>query len=110
MKVAIVGSRDITVNIAPFVPAEATEIISGGARGVDSLAEQYAREHGIPFTLVKPEYKLLGKHAPLARNVEIVKRAELVIAIWNGKSKGTKNTIQTAKELGRQVRVYLIPE
>ncbi len=110
MKVAIIGSRDIETDITPFVPAETTEIISGGARGVDSLAEQYAKAHGIPFTLVKPEYKLLGKHAPLARNVEIVRRAELVVAIWNGKSKGTRNTIQTAKELGRQVRVYLIPE
>lgn len=108
MKVAIIGSRDLDLDITPFVPVETTEIISGGARGVDSHAKSYAAAHGIPFTLVKPEYRLLGRAAPKARNIEIVRRADLVVAIWNGTSKGTRNTIEAAKKMGRQVRVYLI--
>lgn len=103
MKVAIIGSRNagkLTVfKISQHVPADCTQIISGGATGVDSLAEQYARENNIPFVEVTPDYKIFGRQAPLVRNSKIVELADKVLAFWDYQSKGTAHTISECVRL-----------
>lgn len=97
MKIAIIGSRKIGhVDLEELVPAGATEIISGGAGGVDALAEGYASAHGLPLTVFRPDYRRFRKGAPLKRNLQIVDEADEVIAVWDGESRGTKFTIDYA--------------
>ena len=108
MKVAIIGSRSLTnVEISKYIPENVTEIISGGAIGIDTLAEEVADKRRISKSIIRPEYDKYGKKAPLIRNKEIVKRAELVIAFWDGKSRGTKFTIDYAKKLNKEVKIYI---
>ncbi|MEA4969294.1 MAG: SLOG family protein [Candidatus Pelethousia sp.] len=108
MRVAIVGSRNLMVDIAKYIPANTTEIVSGGARGVDTLAEHWADQNNIPKVIFKPDYKRHGRAAPIKRNVLIVEAADLVVAIWDGESRGTKFTIDYAKQVGKPVQIVLI--
>lgn len=109
MKTAVIGSRSLTcLNIDIYVPQEATCIISGGARGVDTLAEDYARRHRLPFVCFLPDYERLGRCAPLVRNRQIVDISDMVIALWDGKSRGTIYTASYAKKTGKKVLLYKI--
>ena len=73
MKVAVVGSRGIVVrNLGKYLPKDTTEIVSGGARGVDTCARDYAIAHGIKLTEFLPEYEKFGRIAPLKRNITIL--------------------------------------
>jgi hypothetical protein len=76
-------------------------LVSGGAAGADRLAERYAKAHRLPMTVLKPDWKTHGKKAGLLRNTDIVKSASHVFAFWDGKSPGTKDSIQKAQELGK---------
>ena len=98
MRVAIIGSRGITEipNMDELIPPEATVIVSGGARGVDTLARQYARRKGLEMLEFLPEYEKYGRGAPLKRNITIIENADLVIAFWDGKSRGTRFVIESA--------------
>ena len=92
MKVAIIGSRNLgVIGLENFLPENVTEIISGGARGVDTCAREYAKAHNIQLTEFLPEYTRYGRSAPLKRNLEIIAYADLVLAFWDGKSHGTKS-------------------
>ena len=107
MKTAIVGSRNLDIpNLGDYIPKETTEIISGGAKGVDSSAKKYAESNGIKLTEFLPEYQKYGRAAPLKRNITIVRNADYVIAFWDGKSKGTKHVIDTCRRLGIKITVY----
>ena len=107
MKVAVIGSRSITVYpLEEVLPTDTEEIISGGARGVDTLAREYAQAHGIPCTEIRPDYARYGKGAPLRRNLEIIEKADLVIALWDGKSTGTAHTIRKCHEIGKPVVIF----
>lgn len=108
MKVAIIGSRDLEVNIEQYIPYGTTIIISGGARGIDSLAEKYADENNIEKIVFKPNYEKYGRRAPLLRDKLIVDEAELIIAIWDGKSLGTKFTIDYAKKKGKKIEIFIV--
>lgn len=80
MKVAVVGSRGLIVkNLGDYLPKNTTEIISGGARGVDTCAKEYAVANGIKLTEFLPEYQKYGRGAPLKRNITIIKKADLVL-------------------------------
>ncbi len=109
MKIAIVGSRSIIdLDLDALVPPEATEILSGGARGVDTLARTWAESHGLPCTELLPDYARYGRGAPLKRNVALVQAAAMVIAIWDGKSRGTAFTIAECERQGTPCRVIRI--
>ena len=109
MKLLIVGSRSITdFDLAPYVLPVIDTIISGGAVGVDSLAEQYADLHHISKYILRPQYKLYGKAAPLKRNEEMVRLADELLVIWDGKSKGTQHTINYAKKMNKQITLVRI--
>jgi len=71
-------------------------IVSGGARGADSLAERYANEYNIKTLIFKPDWDKYGKAAGFIRNSDIINNSDLVIAFWNGNSKGTLDSINKA--------------
>ena len=107
MKVAVIGSRGLTVpNLGKYLPPETTEIVSGGARGVDTSAREYAHAHGIKLTEFLPEYEQFGKSAPLKRNITIIEHADIVLAFWDEKSRGTKFVISNCKKRGIPVNVF----
>lgn len=108
MKLAVIGSRNLSVNIDEYIPSGVSEIVSGGASGVDSCAADYARRNGIKLTEFLPEYKKYGRGAPLKRNELIAEYADAAIAFWDGKSRGTKYTIDAFKKRGKKVEVILV--
>lgn len=108
MKVAIIGSRNLgVIGLENFLPENVTEIVSGGAKGVDTCAREYAEKHNIPLTEFLPDYSRYGRTAPLKRNLEIIAYADLVLAFWDGKSHGTKYVIDNCQKQGVPIRVYL---
>lgn len=107
MKVAVIGSRELWIDdLGKYLPEDTTEIVSGGARGVDTCAKNYAVRNNIKLTEFLPEYDKYGKIAPLLRNNEIIEYADMVLAFWNGKSRGTYYVISKCKELNKPFRVY----
>lgn len=106
MKVAIIGSRGITsLDLSNYLPEGVDTIVSGGARGVDSIAAAYAKDHGIRLVEFLPDYDKFGKGAPLKRNHQIIEAADLVLAFWDGHSRGTAYTIREARNAGKEVRI-----
>ena len=111
MKVAVVGSRnfqDYDLLKQILAEYEITEIVSGGAKGADSLGEKYANEHNLPIEIFKPDWKRLGRGAGPARNKTIVENADFVIAFWDGVSKGTQSSINIAKKLNKALRIVMM--
>lgn len=105
MKTAIVGSRTADAQdywlIGRHIPAQTTLIISGGARGADGLARRYAQEHGLPLEEFLPDYKNFGKMVPIFRNNQIVRRADYVMLLWDGKSPGSRHVISLCLTLDK---------
>ena len=111
MKVAVIGSRSLFVrDLSKYLPEGTTELVSGGARGVDTSAREYARANGLPIKEFLPDYATLGKGAPLQRNLLIIEYADVVLAFWDGKSRGTKFVIDNCKKMGKPVKVFLPTE
>lgn len=106
MRVAVVGSRNLTVkDLGVYLPEDVTEIVSGGAKGIDSCAREYALAHGIKLTEFLPEYSRYGRSAPIKRNITIIENADLVLAFWDGSSRGTKFVIDECKKRGVPVKI-----
>lgn len=109
MRVAVIGSRGLCVeNLEEYLPKDTTEIVSGGARGVDASAREYALRHGLKLTEYLPEYSRYKRAAPLKRNITIIENADLVLAFWDGKSKGTKYVIDNCKKRNIPVEVTIL--
>ena len=109
MKIAIVGSRSITVNnLGDYLPENTTEIVSGGAIGVDRSARNYAKTHNIKLKEFLPEYERYGRSAPLKRNLQIIDYADEVIAFWDGMSHGTRFVIENCKRKNVPIKVYAL--
>jgi hypothetical protein len=94
-----------------------TEVISGTARGVDRMGERWADDNDIPIQPFKPDWNKYngrpGKNpAGIIRNKEMADYAKendgALLALWDGKSEGTKNMIKTAKEMGIPIYPYLV--
>jgi hypothetical protein len=113
MKLLITGSRSqndyekLKYGIAEIekLTNKTTEILHGGAIGNDKLAERYANENGIKQTIIKPNYNYFGRAAPLLRNNELIRLCDFVLAIFseNGKTPGTKYTVEKSKKAGKTV-------
>ena len=109
MKTIIAGSRDIidyellkeAIKESGF---EITQIISGGARGVDKMGERYARENNIPCQVVTANWDLYGRSAGLKRNKEMSEIGEALIAVTNG-SNGTAHMISMAELM--HLKIYI---
>ena len=115
LKIIIAGSRtinkydvllqamaDTLINYQGFT----IEIISGGAIGVDKLAYRYAMENKLIYYEFKPKYKGPKDYeAPLRRNRDM---GDILISIWDGKSKGTKYMMDYMEELGKPIYKYVI--
>ena len=106
MKLLIVGSRSITeFDLAPYIKENIDTIISGGANGIDSIAEAYADSHRLSKYILRPRYDLYGRAAPLKRNEQMVDLADAVLIIWDGQSKGTQYTLKYAKKQNKPVTI-----
>jgi len=116
IKVAIVGSRGFKdlmlvakkvqeLNDAALADGSRVIIVSGGARGVDTAAENAANALGMDTVIFKPDWNKYGKRAGFIRNVDIITQSDVVIAFWDGKSNGTRHDIYLAKEQGKPTTI-----
>ncbi len=109
MRVAVIGSRGLAVDdLEKYLPKETTEIVSGGARGVDASAREYALRHNLKLTEYLPEYGKYGRAAPLKRNITIIENTDLVIAFWDGASHGTKYVIENCKKRKIPIEIHIL--
>lgn len=86
-------------------------IVSGGAQGADSLAWEWSKDRGMPILMYYPKwYSLDGvydKGAGFRRNYYIIAACDKVLALWDGKSRGTQNSLNIAKELNKHVKLIM---
>ena len=109
MKIAIVGSRSISsINFNDYISERPECIISGGAKGIDQLAEAYAASMDIPVFVLKPDYNTFGRIATFKRNEQIIKECDKVFAFWDGRSKGTMHSIKMARKHNKPVELVVI--
>ena len=107
MKIAVVGSRNISsINLKEYV-GDGDEIVSGGAKGVDTCAAEYARKNGIKLYEFLPDYEKYGRAAPIVRNKQIVDFVDKIVVFWDGRSKGSLSTIKYARKIGKDCEVIL---
>lgn len=109
MKLLIAGSRQINnFDFSKYISDDVDTILSGGAKGIDSLAELFADKHRLSKIILRPRYDLYGKSAPLKRNEELVQMADKILIIWDGSSRGTNYTINYAKKLNKNLKVIIL--
>ncbi len=109
MKLLIVGSRSITdFDLSPHVPPDVDTVISGGANGVDTLAQTYADLYRLSKYIIRPRYDLYGRVAPLKRNEQMVDMADAVLVIWDGHSRGTQYTVRYAKKMNKPITLIQV--
>jgi hypothetical protein len=116
IKVALIGSREVEdynfvegtffrVLSSEGLTLEQVELVSGGTRGVDTLALRLAKRYGLTITIHFPNYEKYGKLAPLVRNTKIVEDSDLVLAIPSERSRGTWDAVRKAQK--RNKKVYI---
>lgn len=109
MKVAVVGSRALYVeDLEYYLPSGVTEIVSGGARGIDTCAKRYALSNNLKYTEFLPQYDLYGRGAPLKRNDQIIDYADFVLIFWDGESRGTYYVKNRCEQTGKEHRVVYL--
>lgn len=107
MKLAIIGSRSLYItDLLKYIPSGVSGIVSGGVRGIDTSARNYALKNGIKLTEFLPNYRQYGRIAPLKRNIQIVDYADEILAFWDGKSTGTVYTVRQVRLKNKNVTVY----
>ncbi len=100
-RLAIVGSRDCpSIDITPYIPFVPSTIVSGGAKGADTYAKEYAIKNNIPIVEYLPQYDKYGRQAPIMRNIQIVDNCDFVLAFRNGTTSGTKFAVDYASRRG----------
>ena len=113
-KIVVCGSRSITDydllknTLDRLIDKTSDAIISGGAKGVDQLAEKYAKENNISFEVIKADWENLGKSAGMKRNIVMINKADKVIALWNGMSPGTNFSIDYAKKHNKLMEIIYV--
>ena len=109
MKLAIIGSRNCPpIDIEAHLKYIPDTIVSGGAKGADTYAREFAQKHNLTLIEFLPEYDKYGKGAPLVRNKLIVDNCDCVLAFWDGKSRGTKFTLDYAREKNKPIKIVQI--
>lgn len=109
MKLLVAGSRSIKdFNLEGYIPDGVELIITGGACGVDALAEEYADRKRLSKLILRPQYRLYGKAAPLKRNEKMIELCDAVLIVWDGMSKGTNYTITYAKKMSKDITVVKV--
>lgn len=113
MKVIVAGTR--TIQSYEVVKAAikksgfpVTEIVSGGLQGVDGLGVKYARYRRLPVRMFLPDWQRYKKAAGVKRNSQMADYADALIAVWDGKSRGTKDMINKALSKGLKVYVHKV--
>lgn len=114
MRTIIAGSRGITdyrlVEVAANTcPWKITMVVSGTARGVDTLGERWALEHGLPVMRFPADWSTYGRSAGLRRNVTMADYSDALLALWDGESRGTAHMIECARERGLTIQVHTLP-
>lgn len=115
MRITIGGCRDFcdyeifSKFVAEYIENECRGekiiILSGHCSGTDLMAERYAKEKEYDLEIFPAEWDKYGRGAGPKRNKEMVEKSDRVLAFWNGKSRGTKNLVETAKKLNKQIAV-----
>lgn len=114
LKVIVAGGRDFSdyqrLTDVLFEYAEqycdvAISLVSGMARGADKLAYEFAMEHNVQCHEFPADWNKYGKSAGYKRNAEMAHFADVLIAFWDGKSRGTKHMIETMQKLGKPVQI-----
>ena len=111
MKTIIAGSRE-GVTLSDVISAvgkcgwQLSSVVSGTARGADRLGEEFASSVGLQIQRFPADWDKHGKRAGYLRNTEMAENAEALIALWDGKSRGTKMMIETATKKGLKVYVH----
>lgn len=113
MKVIVAGSRSITSRRTVTEVIERsgftmTEMVNGMCpKGVDRVALDYARDYGKPVREFPADWKTYPTAAGRMRNVQMAQYADALIAVWDGKSTGTKHMMDTARRMGLKVYVEI---
>lgn len=119
MNIAIIGSRSfhnyelVKSTVNDYVHQNTIKIhciVSGGAKGADTLAQKFALEYQLDMIVYKPDWKRFGKRAGFIRNTEIIENSDVVIAFWDGSSNGTKDSITKAKQKNKIVIVIIVSD
>lgn len=113
LNVAVIGSRSFDdygllsrFIITRILPKRIRCIISGGAKGADSLAKRFAEEYHCDFKVFHAEWRIYGSKAGYLRNHDIIKTCDMCFAFWDGASRGTAHAIQLCEELNKPYWIY----
>lgn len=113
MKIAIIGSRNFTnykllQEILEQYKPKITLVVSGAAKGADSLGEKWALENNIQTLIFPADWNQYGKRAGFIRNEDIIKNCDCCVAFWDGESKGTKHSLSLCKKYNKPVKIVQI--
>ncbi len=111
MKYAIIGSRTCTSPKLVFpvlqrMLRQGDIIISGGAKGADILADEFAKQYNYTFIKHPALWEVYGKSAGPIRNKKIIDECDEVICFWDGKSRGTKNSLGLARQAKKPIHLF----
>ncbi|MDR2818915.1 MAG: DUF2493 domain-containing protein [Desulfovibrio sp.] len=117
MSIAIIGSRtfddyqtleSVVLNTLKEKDVKLSDItiVSGGAKGADSLGRDFAQKYGTQYKEFLPDWEKFGKSAGFIRNNDIVEHSDFVIAFWDGQSKGTRHSLELARKAGKPYYAY----
>lgn len=113
MKVIIAGGRNYhdasevarAVALSGF---KVSEVVSGGASGVDAVGEAWASERGVQLRRFPADWSTHGRAAGPIRNRQMAAYADALVAVWDGQSRGTANMIREAEQAGLSVYVHRV--
>jgi hypothetical protein len=113
MKLAIIGSRNFTnykllQEILEQYKPKITLVVSGAAKGADSLGEKWALENNIQTLIFHADWNQYGKRAGFIRNEDIIKNCDYCVAFWDGESKGTKHSLSLCEKYTKPVKIVQI--
>ena len=110
MRIGVIGSRgfnnyDLVCDELNPLLNDIELIVSGGAKGADTLGERWANENNIRTLIFKPDWNKWGKRAGFIRNTDIIANSDYVIAFWDGVSPGTLSSIKLSEKSGTKIKI-----